>query len=257
MQRICSKCNQTKEIEEFVKDKAKKGGYRTYCKECENLKRRKTPLPPKPKEGHKYCASCNTEKLLDEFNIRFIWGKHRPFSYCKTCEREKDNNRYDHECQKCGKQYKSGKKDSNYCKECHDKYFIKTYSLLHELDLSGENNSMYGVQRFGENNPNYKPDITQEERERGRLYEGYGLWRKRVYERDNYTCQCCGKQSEGDIVAHHLDAYSWCKEKRTDVNNGITLCESCHNEFHSIYGRGNNTKEQFITYMEEKEGCLL
>ena len=44
---------------------------------------------------------------------------------------------------------------------------------------------------------------------------------------------------------HHLDGYNWCIEKRTDETNGITLCENCHKNFHSIYGFGGNTKEQF------------
>ena len=44
---------------------------------------------------------------------------------------------------------------------------------------------------------------------------------------------------------HHLDGYNWCIEKRTDETNGITLCSNCHKNFYSIYGKGNNTKEQF------------
>ena len=47
------------------------------------------------------------------------------------------------------------------------------------------------------------------------------------------------------LEVHHLDGYDWCVEKRTDDTNGITLCETCHKNFHSLYGRGNNTKEQF------------
>ncbi|WP_102422295.1 HNH endonuclease [Bacillus amyloliquefaciens] len=249
MKKICVDCLEEKEIDKFVKDRSKKEGYRNRCKVCENLRRRKTPVKPQPREGYKFCASCNKEKQLDEFNIRFIYGKYRPFSYCKACEKEKDKNRYKHECKSCGKKYNSGKKDSSYCKECHDKHFIKTYSILHTMDWSGKNNPMYGKQRFGKENPNYKPEITDEEREFGRLVKGYGVWRKLVYERDNYTCQCCGKKSKGDIVAHHLDAYSWCKDKRTDVNNGVTLCEQCHNAFHSRYGRGKNTKQQFLEFL--------
>jgi hypothetical protein len=253
MQKTCKKCNETKNIEDFVKDKKAKGGYRNHCKVCENLKRRKTPVQPKPKEGFKFCASCGKEKPLSEYNVRFILEKYRPFSYCKTCEREKDNNRYEHKCKMCGKKYNSGREDSTYCRECHDEHLIKTYSIFGTLDQSGENNPMYGVHRFGEENPNYKPEKTPEEREFGRLIEGYGIWRKKVYERDNYTCQCCGDNTGGNLHAHHLDAYSWCVEKRTDVNNGVTLCETCHNKFHSIYGRFHNTKEQFITYRKNQE----
>ena len=52
--------------------------------------------------------------------------------------------------------------------------------------------------------------------------------------------------------SHHLDGYDWCKERRIDINNGVCLCENCHKEFHKIYGYGNNTKEQYIEFKENK-----
>ncbi len=101
----------------------------------------------------------------------------------------------------------------------------------------------------GVNHPNWNPNLTQEERESGRNIEGYWEWRKQVYERDDYTCQCCEKVG-GNLNAHHLDSYDWCKEKRTDVDNGITLCSDCHNDFHHIYGYGKNTKGQFEKWIK-------
>lgn len=110
----------------------------------------------------------------------------------------------------------------------------------------------------GENHHNWNPNITQEERENGRYIEGYDDFIKGVYKRDNYTCQVCGQEGNGhNLNAHHLDGYNWCKEKRTDINNGITLCDKCHKEFHKLYGKGNNTKEQFEEYLNKyfkKEG---
>lgn len=37
MEKKCSKCNQTKKIEKFVKDKRCKNGRRGYCYDCDNL----------------------------------------------------------------------------------------------------------------------------------------------------------------------------------------------------------------------------
>lgn len=113
--------------------------------------------------------------------------------------------------------------------------------------------------RMGENNSNYNPNLTQEERELRRSLigdESYCRWRGDVFKKDNYTCQCCGNRGKkGKIVilnAHHLNGYHWDKENRINVDNGITLCEECHKEFHHIFGNKNNTKEQYNEYMIKK-----
>lgn len=53
--------------------------------------------------------------------------------------------------------------------------------------------------------------------------------------------------------AHHLNGWNWCEEGRYDVDNGVTLCESCHLDFHNKYGYGNNTEAQFEQYYKEVE----
>lgn len=82
----------------------------------------------------------------------------------------------------------------------------------------------------------------------------YKEWIRKVFERDNYTCQCCGKRG-GNLNAHHLYNFSEHKDLRYDINNGITLCEKCHlvnypNSFHSVYGERNNTPEQIEEYIQ-------
>ena len=101
----------------------------------------------------------------------------------------------------------------------------------------------------GENNPNYNKEKTDEERQEGRKYKEYTDFIKRVLARDKYTCQCCGHTDDDSLEIHHLNGYNWCIEGRCDDTNGITLCEKCHSNFHSIYGYGNNTKEQFEQWM--------
>lgn len=106
---------------------------------------------------------------------------------------------------------------------------------------------------LGERNHNYNPNLSDEERlEIGRYEVRYKKFRREVYKRDNFTCVSCGNSKSGTLVAHHLDSYSEHPEKRTDPNNAVTLCDTCHKDFHHIYGYGKNTKEQFEEYIQNK-----
>jgi hypothetical protein len=77
----------------------------------------------------------------------------------------------------------------------------------------------------------------------------YENWGKSIYKKDNYVCQCCGIKGVGILNAHHL--YSWDEhpDLRFDINNGVTLCKHCHGVFHKLYGKGNNTKEQYLDFI--------
>jgi hypothetical protein len=56
------------------------------------------------------------------------------------------------------------------------------------------------------------------------------MWRRTVFERDDYTCQECGAQ--GEINAHHIKEWSKYPSLRFDASNGITLCFKCHAKKH-------------------------
>ena len=103
----------------------------------------------------------------------------------------------------------------------------------------------------GENNPRWNPELTNEDRETGRNYQEYKDWRETVFQRDEYTCQVTGKK--GRIVAHHIYSYDKHKNLRLDVNNGITVLEEIHLQFHSLYGYGNNDLEQWNEFLNSLE----
>ena len=73
------------------------------------------------------------------------------------------------------------------------------------------------------------------------------LWRESVFARDNWTCQKCSNRG-GRLNAHHIRNFAECPEIRTSIGNGITFCKDCHEEFHKIYTKRNNTKEQLIEF---------
>lgn len=84
----------------------------------------------------------------------------------------------------------------------------------------------------------------------------YRDWRTLVYERDDYTCQCCGKRG-ASLNAHHINSFASHKDLRYDVNNGITLCTNCHDStesgsFHNTYGTHNTTASQLREYILNK-----
>lgn len=69
-------------------------------------------------------------------------------------------------------------------------------------------------------------------------------WAKDVKDRDNYTCQLCHKYGV-PLHSHHLNSWNIFIEQRYDLLNGLCLCIVCHDLFHKIYGKGNNSKYQF------------
>ena len=76
-------------------------------------------------------------------------------------------------------------------------------------------------------------------------------WAVQVKKRDNYTCQKCNNKPSNYLVSHHLYSYIKYKSLRYDINNGITLCQNCHQVFHEKFGFFNNTKKQYEEWINE------
>lgn len=164
--------------------------------------------------------------------------------YCsETCHiealklyNELRKNKIKHNCEYCDKEieiysFELKNKKHIYCsKECKNKGFSKYFSR--------------------ENSPCWNKNISNIERITRRHYLDYNKWRITVYERDNYTCQCCGDNKGGNLNAHHIYNYSKYKKLRLDTKNGITLCKLCHKKFHDIYGYNNNNLEQLNEFIK-------
>lgn len=84
-----------------------------------------------------------------------------------------------------------------------------------------------------------------------RTHTVYLLWRKACMERDNFTCQKTGIRG-GRLQVHHINNFAEFPELRTSIENGITLSEKAHKEFHHIYGIKNNTREQLVEFLNNK-----
>jgi len=152
-------------------------------------------------KGSNTKIKCQCEKCHYERTIRFC--DYTPL--CQRCNHHDYKGGLPH-CKVCGKQLSTY--TSTHCISC------KSYRLM------------------GSNNPNYNPNLTEDERQNNR--NNISPWRRKVKQRDEYICQCCG--STKNPQAHHIDCYSLFKEQRLDVDNGITLCKKCHKKIHQIFG---------------------
>lgn len=101
----------------------------------------------------------------------------------------------------------------------------------------------------GERHHAWNSALTDEERATNRDVFENVQWRRSVYERDAFVCQRCGSAHGSNLVAHHLNGWADFPEQRFVLDNGVTLCDSCHLRFHRTYGFGHNTKEQYIAWL--------
>lgn len=67
----------------------------------------------------------------------------------------------------------------------------------------------------------------------------YKKWRKKVFKKDNYTCQLCGKR-EKNLQADHIKPFALYPKLRFKVSNGRTLCINCHQKTET-YGLNQHT----------------
>jgi hypothetical protein len=191
------------------------------------------------------CVKCGIEKRVD--------GRRHHYDFVKEYFESQN-------CTLLSTDYENAHQLLNYICECGNKSFISFDKFLlgqrcQDCGNKKIGDTKRGISRDdmkGSNNPNYNPNKTDQERIVGRSYIEYYNWRKEVLDRDDHICQCCKDEDKSDLIAHHKDGYNWCKERRVDIANGVTLCSDCHSDFHDWFGRKDNTEEQFEKFLELK-----
>ena len=110
---------------------------------------------------------------------------------------------------------------------------------------SKETRRKIGAAHKREKNYNWKGGVTPLHEQVRKCFE-YRQWRSDVFTRDGFTCQECGDDRGGNLIAHHIKEFSEIMEEYEietmgqalkceelwNINNGRTLCEDCHKEVH-------------------------
>lgn len=153
-------------------------------------------------------------------------------------------------CESCGAEFIPAKKNTRFCShKCYGswltkerisricKFCGKEFQVLQSQLKPNVNSGTYCSQScnsrasIGCRGRNWRGGITPENKAARSKIE-YFEWKKKIFERDNYTCQHCGKAG-GELNAHHIILFSVNKELRLDITNGITLCKACHRLEHN------------------------
>lgn len=112
---------------------------------------------------------------------------------------------------------------------------------------------MRAAAKRGDQHPNWTGGQGTPEYKRIRKSLEYKLWREAVFQRDGFTCQKT-RAKGGKLHPHHILNFSEYVDLRFSVDNGITLSEEAHKEFHRIYGSSNNTREQLEEFINKEHG---
>lgn len=105
----------------------------------------------------------------------------------------------------------------------------------------------------GKNSPRWRHDLNETAREenyRQKRSTKANRWSKAIKRRDK-KCVVCGSTKK--LHSHHLNAWATFPDQRFNISNGVTLCKCCHEAFHSYYGKGENTKEQYEEWVGRQE----
>ena len=122
------------------------------------------------------------------------------------------------------------------CTYCGKWYIPSIQSLRNRIySLQGKyigENRLYCSKYCKTACPIYHKILYSDEQQQGTSREVQAELRQMVLERDNWTCQKCGK-TKTELHCHHIEGIRWEPIESADIDKCITFCKSCHKKTHS------------------------
>lgn len=208
------------------------------CPECGVFFRVKKSHLDKRKCCSRLCASRFQSRTQAGVRPKGFVEKEKPWPHTRV-----------RPAKKCGHITKNGR---NYCPRCRLEFFseikekpcmicgkamilsLSQYEKYKCCSLDCRNIAISNRQK-GELSHLWKGGITDENR-RLRNSAEYDDWRKKVFERDDYTCVTCGTRG-GKLCADHIKEWSLYPMLRFDLENGRTMCYPCHQKTDNFGGK--------------------
>lgn len=203
-----------------------------------------------------YIIQCNCGRFFKKSQSQLLNNEQlSKIQGCKFCinEKIKKKAKQKHINDKCGMLTILDIIDTNlpiqkskcFCKCDCGKYITAAF-----INVKGGNTSSCGclARPKKEKHPRWNPNLTEEDRIYKRIEWKTSNISSEIFIRDNFTCQKCNKYG-GTLNAHHMNSWNRYPEHRFNKYSIITLCKKCHNEFHKIYGWGNNYLEQSLEFI--------
>lgn len=124
-------------------------------------------------------------------------------------------------------------------KNLTDQELGRLVRALSRYHMSGEVQELKGPESMAYDFIRYEIDETRNIK---RTSKEVAEWRNEVLARDSYKCVRCG--STDRLNVHHIQPWKDNPDLRIDVQNGITLCEQCHKDVHSLMSKLNRENEE-------------
>ena len=229
-------------IEEEFSINPKTGEYYKNCNSCrechkEYYEQNKDIIKEKKKEYREQNKDIINEKKKEYYEQNKDKIKEKMKEY------DKSNALYEtYKDKLIGVDYKSD--EEGYllvrCKYCNKWFHPNNSNIKHYIQAGNGTKNLYCSDGCKKSCPTYRMVKYEKGFRQNTSREVQPELRKLVLERDNWTCQKCGRSKDEDINlilhCHHIDPVKNNPIESADMDNCITLCKECHKETHRRKG---------------------